>query len=90
MSGGIEVCLHPFHFARVFSIGAAFEAGCEAHLHFGINAAGKFRIGMKVVDAAAHFEKIEGVVHEFFGGEPGDERPVVQRKAVDFPQTRCD
>src|SRR5207248_444889 len=38
---GIEEGLHARDFGMVLGVGAALEAGREAHFHFGINATGK-------------------------------------------------
>ena len=40
---GFEKLLHASHFGGVFLVGASLEAGRQAHLHLGINAAGKLR-----------------------------------------------
>ena len=75
---GFKKILHPGDFGVVVGVGAAFEAGGEAHLHFGIDAAGESGIGMQVFDAAAHFEEVERVAGEFLGGGAGGERAVIE------------
>src|SRR5450432_2718490 len=70
--------LHPGDFGVVVGVGAAFEARGEAHLHLGIDAAWERRVGMEIVHAAAHFEKVERVASEFFGGGARGERAVVE------------
>ena len=66
VAAAVEVGLHAGDFAVVVVVGAAFEAGGEAHFHLGIDAAGKLRVGMEIVDAAAHLEEIERIVGELF------------------------
>src|SRR5579862_971741 len=58
---------------RVALVGAALEAGCEALLHLGVDAAGKARIGMEVFVAAAQIEEVEHAFEEGFGGDAGRE-----------------
>src|SRR5579863_2034184 len=84
---GIEVGLHPTHFSCVVLIAAAFETRGQAHFHFGIDAAGERGVGMEVVYAAAHFEEVERVVHEFFGGGARGERAVVEVAPVEPAET---
>ena len=43
----------------VARIGAALEAGSQTHFHFGVDAAGKFWIGRKIVHAAAQQEEVQ-------------------------------
>src|SRR5258705_12642982 len=62
----------------VVGVGAAFVTGREAHLHFGINAAGESGVRVQIVNAAAHFEKIECVTGELFGGSARRKRTVVK------------
>ena len=86
----IEVRLHPLHFVRIFLIAASLETGRQAHLHLGINAARKFRIGMQIVDAAPHLEEVERVVHEFLGRNPRHEWSVIKCRPIQPAQPRCD
>ena len=41
VAAAVEVGLHAADFGPVVVVGAAFEAGGEAHFHFGVDAAGK-------------------------------------------------
>src|SRR5260370_8341251 len=41
---------------------------------------------MKMVQAAAHLEEVEGVVHEFLGCRAGLERSVIKRASVEASQ----
>src|SRR2546423_9817010 len=66
LTTSVEVSLNTRHLDAVFIVTTTFETGRQAHLHFGVDAAGEAGVGMKVVDAAAHFEEIEGVVGELF------------------------
>src|SRR5690349_15814000 len=77
MARAVEKLLNPSDLGAVFVVGAALEARRKTHLHFGVNAAGETGVGMKVLDAAAHFEKVEGVVQEFFRSRSGGEWTVV-------------
>src|SRR5208337_2088585 len=59
-------------------IRTAAKARRQTHLHLGIHATGEFGVGMKVVDAAAHLEEIERIVHKLFRGYPRSKRSVVK------------
>src|SRR5215469_2162689 len=78
ISAGIEIGLCTADFGGISLIRAALEAGREAHFHLGVDAAGKRGIGMKIVDAAAHLEEVQRVVHEFLGHKPRGKRSVVK------------
>src|SRR6266568_5131496 len=78
VASGVEERLHASDFGVVVGVGAAFEAGGEAHLHFGIDAAGESGVGMEVINAPAHLEKVEGVAGKLFGGGARGERAVVE------------
>ena len=82
----VQKIFDPHHFGAVLVIRAAAKAGRQTHLHFGINAAGKFRIGMQVFHAAPHLEKVKRVVHEFFRRHPRPERPVIKVLSRNPPQ----
>src|SRR5580692_2790954 len=82
MSAGVEVRLHAAHFGPVFLVGATLKAGREAHLHFRVDAAWERGIGMQIVDAAAHLEKVERVAGKLLSRSARWERPV-----VDVPDT---
>ena len=58
-------------FLRVTFVGAAFEAGGHALLHFGVDAPGKCGIGVKFFDAAAQLEEIQHGFEKIFGGGAG-------------------
>ena len=49
------------YFGSVFLVAAALEAGRETHLHFRVDATRELGIGMQIVDATSHLEKIERV-----------------------------
>jgi len=51
----------------VFVICAALETRRQAHLHLGINASGKRGVGMQLVHAPPHFEKVQRVIQEVLG-----------------------
>ena len=85
-----KIGLHAVYFCGIFFVGAAFEAGREAHLHLGIDAAGEFRVGMQVVDAAAHLEEVQRIVHELLGGDAREERAVVERASAEPAKPRGD
>ena len=53
------------------------KTGSQTHLHLGINAAGKFWVGMEIFHAAPHLEKVERVVHKFFRRHPRCEGSVI-------------
>src|SRR5215469_12855788 len=88
MAGAIEELLNPRDLGAVLVVGAALEARRETHLHFGVDAAGETGVGMKVLDAAAHFEKIEGVVQELFGSGSGGEWTVVDGSSAETRKPR--
>ena len=90
VSAAVEVGLHAGDFVAVVIVGAALEARGEAHFHLGINAAGEGRVGMKVVDAAAHFEEVERVVGEFFRGGARGEGAVVEIASAKPAKARGD
>ncbi|MGH9500070.1 MAG: hypothetical protein ACRD3L_13095 [Terriglobales bacterium] len=77
IAAGVEIGLYPGNFEGVFAVRAAFEAGGEAHFHFGVDAAGEFRVGVKVVNAAAHLEEVERIVGVLFGGDARGEGAVI-------------
>ena len=79
VSAAVEIGLHPANLSPVIVVGAAFEARREAHFHFGIDAAGKVRVGMEVVDAASHLEEIQRIVGELFCRGARGERTIVKR-----------
>jgi hypothetical protein len=45
---------------------------------------------MQIVDAAAHLEEVEGVVHELLGGRAGLEWAVVKGAAIEASEARGD
>ncbi|PYX69513.1 MAG: hypothetical protein DMG78_21780 [Acidobacteria bacterium] len=45
---------------------------------------------MQVIDTAAHFEEVEGIVHEFFSSDARNEWSVVDGTAVEPSQSRGD
>ena len=63
------------------------KARRQAHLHLGVDATGKLRVGVQVIDAAAHLEEIERVVEEFLGREAGHE---MVRSKRSYRASRCD
>src|SRR5581483_2309844 len=82
--------LHARNFEAVFIVGAALETRREAHLHFRVDAAGELRIGMEVLNAAPHLEKVERVVGELLGGSAGRKWSVVEVLATKPAQARRD
>ena len=86
----VEKVFHADDLSAVLVVGAALEARGEAHLHLGIDAAGEGEVGMKVVDAAAHLEEVECVVHEFFRRQPRRERAVVDVFSAEAREARYD
>ena len=82
VAAAVEVILHAGDFGTVLVIGAAFEAGREAHLHFRIDTAGELGIRMEIIHAAAHFEKVERVAGEFFCSGAGRKRAVIEVSAA--------
>ena len=78
LAAAVEVGLHTRHFRAVLIIATTFETGCQAHLHFGIDAARKRRVGVQVVHATAHLEEVEGVIGEFLGCYTGLKRTVIK------------
>ncbi len=66
----VEKGHHARGFVGVQLVGAALEAGRQAHLHLGIDAAGMGRVGIEFLDAAADFEEVERVVGELLGRRP--------------------
>src|SRR5206468_8549094 len=89
VAAAVEVILHAGDFGTVLVIGAAFEAGREAHIHFRIDTAWKLGIRMEVIDAAAHFEKVERVAGEFFCSGAGSKRSVVEISPAKPSKARC-
>jgi hypothetical protein len=69
---GVEELHEAIYFGVVFLFGAAGEAGGEAHLHFGVEAAGERGVAADFDLATADFEKIEDAIGEgesvFAGG----------------------
>src|SRR5579859_6493199 len=90
LAARVQKTLDPNDLRTVFVIGAAAKAGRQAHLHLGIDAAGKFRIGMQVFDAAPHLEEVKRVVHELLCRHARSKRPVVEVLARQPSQSRCD
>ncbi len=71
---GVEELHQPPNFGVVFPFGASGKARREAHLHFGIDAAGKCWIAANFDLAAAHFEQVESLLGESqrrFSGREG-------------------
>ena len=89
-AAAFEEFLHTRNLGGVLLVGAALETRRQAHLHLGINAAGKGRIGIQVVDAAAHLEQVERVVGKLLGSNPRGERPEILRAALDAGDARRD
>src|ERR1039458_2533534 len=85
-----EKLLYAPHFGRVFLVAASLEAGRQAHFHLVINAAGELRVGMEIVNAAAHLEQVERIVGKLLGGDAGGERPKILRVAPDSANARGD
>ena len=81
---GFDAC----DFGGVLLVGAALEAGREAHLHFRIDAAGKSGVGIQFLDAAADLEEVERVVGELFGRGARGKRAVID--ALRAAQVRGD
>src|SRR2546425_12258662 len=67
----------PIHLRVVLLLRTAREARCEAHLHFGIEAAGKRRVTPDFDLAPAHFEKIKRALGEGLGSATRRKRPIV-------------
>src|SRR5579863_9565401 len=57
----IEIRLYARHLGTVLLVAAALETRCETHLHLRVDTARELWIGMQIVDAAAHLEKIERI-----------------------------
>src|SRR5271166_4735997 len=87
---GIKVGSHPCYFARIFLVAAALETWGKAHLHLGIDAAGKGGIGVQILHAAPHLEEIERIVHKLLGGGAGNKWTVVKRTTIKASQSDCD
>ena len=71
--------LHPRRLVAILLVAAAFEAGRQAHLHLGINAAGKRRIRIQLEIAAPQLEEIERIVEKFLRRRARREGPVIAR-----------
>ncbi len=56
IASAVEVILDTLYFRGVVLIGAALKTRGKTHLHFGIDAAGKLRVRMKIVHASPHLE----------------------------------
>src|SRR5690348_4030918 len=84
---GVEERAHSVHFLGVLLIAATLEAWSKAHLHFRIDTAGKSRVRIQIIHAAAHFEEIQRVVGKLLRGRARWERSVVVR--VITPYTDC-
>ena len=82
LAAALKELLHAIDLGGILLVGAAFEARRQAHLHLGINAAGKGGVGMKVVDAASHLEQIERVVGELLRRNAREKRAVILRVAL--------
>src|SRR5215472_5843156 len=77
-TAGVEEALYPHYLGVIFGVCATLEARRKTHFHFGIDTTGKFWIGIEVVDAASHLEKVERIIGEFFSSRSRREWPVVQ------------
>src|SRR5215470_9614630 len=86
LAAAIEIGLHPDHFVVIFVMAASFEARCKAHLHFRVDASEKCGIGMQIVDASAHLEKIERVVGELLGRSARRKGSIVKRTSSFAPK----
>src|SRR5271157_5321426 len=90
LAAALQVLLHAPNLSRILLVGATFEARRQAHLHLGINAAGKGGIGIQVEGAAAHFEQVERVVGELLGSNPRGKWAEVLRVASQAADARGD
>src|ERR1700722_19885109 len=86
----VEVRLHAGNFDAIFVVRAPFETGCQAHFHFGVDAAGERWVGVKVIDTAAHLKEIERVVRVFFSRGARGKRAVVDGFSLYTAKTRRD
>src|SRR5579872_805559 len=87
---GIEISLHASYLTAIFLVAATLETGRETHFHFRIDAAGELGIGMQIVDAAPHLEKIERIAGELFRSAARSKRPIVNISAAKTSQPRSD
>src|SRR5262249_11835400 len=79
-AAALEKRPHAAYLLRILLVSAALEAGRQAHFHFGINAAGKRRVGVEVEITAPHFEGVERIVEELPWRRPCREWPKVNRR----------
>src|SRR5580693_10803901 len=74
----------------VFLVAAAFETRREAHLHLRIDAPRKLGVGMQVIDAAAHLEKVERIAGKLLCRSARGERPVIDIAPTETAEPRGD
>src|SRR5258708_32064048 len=68
LSARIQEIFHSHNLSAILIVATAFKTGCETHLHFGIDAAWKRRVRIRIVDATPHFEEVERIVEKLLGG----------------------
>ena len=89
-SATIKVRLHAGHFGAVFLVAATLKTGRETHLHLRVDAAWELGIGMQIVHAAAHLEKIEGVAGKLFCHSARRKWPVVNVAPIETAKPHGD